>query len=269
MQTIFLIVMFILGACMGSFLCCQARRLRLKETSATRSKKKLGPRSVCLSCNYQLRWYETLPIISWLAQKGKCKKCGHKIGILELLSELGLASSFLALSTTINITSATPLAWATFIMTLVLTLSLGFLTIYDGAYGELPSLCLTISIICAIIILILKEWTILSIHSFSSTIITDPLLSAFILGGLYLGLYLISKGKWVGDGDWLLALAIGLALVHPFLALIALFISNFLACVIMYPFVKGKKQKKIHLGPFLVAAFVITATLSNYLMAML
>ena len=150
-------------------------------------------------------------------------------------------------------------------MMLLLILSLGFLAIYDGLYGELPSLCLTTSIICAIIILCLKEWQFLSVSSFSSDLIYKPLLSVLILGGLYLVLYLISKGNWVGDGDWLLGTAIGIALFEPTFSLVALFLSNFLACLVMIPFVKKNRHLKVHLGPFLVIAFAITYALTPVL----
>jgi len=281
MQVVFLVFLFIIGACCGSYLCCQARRMRLKESanedpsakksSAKKSstKKSLGNRSICLHCGYQLKWYDNLPIISWLFLKGKCRKCGKKIGLLEILSELGLALAFLVLGTTVNVSMATALEWAIFVMTLLLTLTLGFLAIYDGAYGELPSLCLTISIICAIIVLILKEWTLLLVTPFSLENILAPVLSVLILGGLYLLLYLISRGKWVGNGDWILGTAIGLALFSPWLSLIALFLSNFLACIIMFPFVKGKHRQKIHFGPFLVIAFVIVTSFADFFISML
>ena len=265
MEVLLLVLLFILGACFGSFLCCQARRLRLKETTKKgTTKKSLGPRSVCLSCGYKLKWYDNIPIISWLFLRGKCRKCKKKIGIAELLSELGLALAFLALGTTIDLGSVNILSWTVFVMMLILILSLGFLAIYDGLYGELPSLCLTISIICAIIVLTLKEWAIVSNSGFSTELIWKPVLSVVILGGLYLVLYLISKGKWVGDGDWLLGTAIALALYDPWLSLITLFIANVLACLVMFPFIKGKKQKKIYFGPFMVIAFVITLTFADF-----
>ncbi len=265
MKVLFSILLFILGACFGSFLCCQARRLRLRETvKKGTAKKSLGPRSICLNCSYKLKWYDNIPIFSWLFLRGKCRKCQKKIGLAEIFSELGLALSFLALSTTINIETASVFTWCIFIMTLMLILSLGFLAIYDGLYGELPSLCLTISIICAIIILTLKEWATISSSGFSSDLVWKPVLSVIILGGLYLLLYLISKGKWVGDGDWLLGTAIALALYDPWLSLITLFIANVLACLVMFPFIKGKKQKKIYFGPFMVIAFVITLTFADF-----
>lgn len=263
MQTLFLILLFIIGSCSGSFLCCQARRLHLRSASKG-NHKKLGSRSVCLNCKYQLKWYDNIPVISWIFLRGKCRKCHKKIGFAEILSELGIGLAFLALGTTINVENFIPLAWAVFISILFLVLNLGFLAIYDGLYGELPSLCLIISIICAVIALCLKEWLILSSSAFSLNTILDPIASVAILGGLYFILYFVSKGKWVGDGDWILGTAIGLALASPWLALITLFISNVLACLVMAPVVKKSKNKKIHFGPFMVIAFIITFTFADF-----
>lgn len=261
MQFLFFILLFILGACFGSFLCCQVRRLHLKTAGKN---KKINSRSICLNCGYQLKWYDNIPIFSWLFLRGKCRKCKQKIGLAEILSEIGLALAFLALGATIDISAASVLEWAIFVATLILTLILAFLAIYDGIYGELPTACLTISIICAIIILCLKEWLTLSVSSFSPAIILKPLASVAILGGLYLILYLVSKGKWVGDGDWLLGTALGLALADPWLALITLFIANVLACLVMAPVLKKNKRKKIYFGPFMVIAFIITLTFADF-----
>ena len=279
-MTIFLIILFILGACFGSFLCCQARRLHYrlepssKKPTTSKNKKptkttKLSSRSICLNCHHQLKWYENIPIFSWLILKGKCKSCGKKIGVAELLSELGLGLAFLAIGTTINLDFTTPLTWLIFGFMLLFILTLGFLAIYDGIYGELPVFALIIAIILATIIIILKTISILATAQFSPELIYKPLLSMLILGGLYLILYLISKGKWVGDGDWLLGLAIGLALGEPWLALFTLFLSNSIACIVMLPATKRKKQRKIHFGPFLVVAFVVVYTFSDFLMPLI
>ena len=259
MLILFRVFLFIIGACIGSYLCCQVRRMHLKE----QKKKPLGNRSVCLHCHYKLKWYDNLPIISWLMLKGKCRHCHKKIGFAELLSELGVALAFLLLSFSLDVTIATPLEWVIFVTTLFFTTILAFLAIYDGLYGELPSLCLALAIVCAAIILILKEYTIISATGFSPELIWKPILSFAILGGLYLMLYLISKGRWIGDGDWLLGAAIALALFEPWLSLVALFLANFIACLIMYPQIKHKKNHHIHFGPFLVIAFVISASFSN------
>ena len=267
MRVLFLILLFILGACLGSFLCCQVRRLRLKISAKRKPQKSLGPRSVCLHCKYQLKWYDNIPILSWLLLRGKCRQCKHPIGVAEILSELGLGVAFLALGTTFDLSTSDPLTWTTFIIALVFTSVLAFLAIYDGAYGELPTKLLIISIILAIIGLSLQHARILITTGFAPELIYQPLLSVLILGGLYLTLYLVSKGKWVGDGDWLLATAIGIALGHPWLALITLFLANLLACLFALP--RLKQTKKIYLGPFLVASFVIVYSFSNALLSLI
>ena len=265
MEIAFLILLFIIGSCFGSFLCCQARRLRLKSTK--KGSKKLGSRSVCLHCYYQLKWYDNIPIISWLLLRGKCRKCHQKIGVAEIISELSASVAFLAFGAQFVFSAVSPLGWLTFILTLLLLLVLIFLAIYDGLYGELPTLCLIAAITLAILVIVSKQIILSQTIGFTSELIYQPFFAALILGGLYFILYFISKGQWVGDGDWLLGIAIGLALGDPWLTLIALFVANLLACLFALPTLK--KSKKIHLGPFLVASFVITSTFADFLQSML
>ena len=118
----------------------------------------------------------------------------------------------------------------------------------------------------AFLALIIKEIALLQLAPFSPLLITKPLLSVLILGGLYLVLYLLSKGKWVGDGDWLLATALAIVLFEPWLALVMLCLANVLACLIMAPFMRGKSSHQIYFGPFMVIAFIITSALSQFLL---
>ncbi len=262
MGILVLILLFIVGACFGSFLCCQARRLHLRGEH-----KKLGRRSVCLNCKAKLKWYDNIPIISWLILKGKCRKCGKRIGAAEILSEIGLGLTFALFLFAASLSNKSlnlffenaPISYLLHILVLVLVLVLAFLAIYDGLYGELPTPFLFIAIVLALFIVALQ---------FSLPSLVNILLSVIILGGVYLVLYLVSKGKWVGDGDWLLGVAIGLVLGHPWLTLLTLFLSNFLACLIMFPKTKGK-NKRIPFGPFLVAAFFIILAFSDFLLSML
>ena len=273
MEIAFLILLFVAGSCFGSFLCCQARRLHLKTIK--KGREKLPSRSVCLHCHYKLKWYDNIPVISWFLLGGKCRKCHQKIGLAEIISELATGATFLAfgahfifvINTTEMFTVASPLVWLIFILTLIFSLSLIFLAIYDGLYGELPTIFLIISIVLAIVLLVTKQIILSQNTGFTSELVFQPLLSASVLGGLYLILYLVSKGKWVGDGDWLLGISIGLALGDPWLALIALFIANLLASLVALPTIK--KTQKIHLGPFLVASFVVTSIFANFFQSML
>ncbi len=259
MQIGFVALMFVLGAAIGSFLCCQVRRLELMSTK----KKSLGPRSVCMNCKRKLSWYENIPIISWLVLGGKCKKCKAKIGLGELLSELGMATVFACVATTINVSTNNVQEWSIFLVAILFVSMLGFLAIYDGLYGQLPNFALYISIFLALALWLAKTW-----GGITCELGLDMLFSIAILGGIYLFLTLISNGKWVGDGDWILGTAIAIALGKPWLALITLFLSNLIACVVMYPFVKSKSKKQIYFGPFLFIAYVITLTFSGFIESM-
>ena len=261
MLAIFLVFLFIFGTCLGSFLCCQARRLHFRATGH-RIKNR---RSICLHCHHQLKWYDNLPIISWLILKGKCRHCHKKIGIAELISELAVGISFLLLGTTINVASASVLEWYIFTATIILVAVLAFLAIYDGLYGELPTVFLYLALFLAIITAALKIVSAITTNTSISTIVINPLLSAIIFGGIYLFLYKVSKGKWVGDGDWLLCLPLGLVLAEPILVFVALFVANLLACLVMLPIVQKTKNHQIYFGPFLVVAFVITLSIAKYI----
>ena len=268
MQITFLIVLFILGTAFGSFLCCQARRLRYHETH--KKSDKLGSRSICLHCRYQLKWYDNIPILSWLFLRGKCRKCHKGIGYGEFLSELGVGLAFLTLAIGSGVQFENllvyPMEFVFLGVALIFILVLSFLAIYDGLYGELPTVWLAVAIIMGLAIAVSRiiinhEWESIGVS------IGSTLISVAILGGLYLVLYKISKGKWVGDGDWLLGTAIGLALGSPWLATITLFIANLTACITALPFLK--KHPKIHLGPFMVIAFVITLSFSTFFNSLL
>ena len=222
MYALFLVILFILGACLGSFLCCQARRLRFhsknQSPKITPAKKikgnyKLGSRSICLKCGHILHWYDNIPLVSWFILRGRCRHCHQSIGWLEPVSEFGLAFTFLLFGIGFSVAQGfafdpsftlianfnSALVWGHFLLSLILICFLGFLAIYDAAYGELPTLILIFSIILAAAILLLKQLNPFLVHGFTPTLILEPLGAVALLGGLYLFLYLVSKGRWVGD----------------------------------------------------------------------
>jgi leader peptidase (prepilin peptidase) / N-methyltransferase len=54
------------------------------------------PASRCPSCGHRVRWYENIPVLSWLALRGKCSACGAPIGLRYPLVEVGTAVLFAA-----------------------------------------------------------------------------------------------------------------------------------------------------------------------------
>ncbi len=263
MKVLILVVLFVLGTAMGSFVCCQVRREKQK------GKKKLGKRSVCLKCKYQLRWFDNIPIFSWLFLKGKCRKCGKKIGALEILSEVLGGIVFLLL----GIFASTLLEYAMLgplylLVLLIFVTILGYLAIFDGEYGELPNGALIFSVVFGAVLLVLKQVS-LYLNTGSTEFLPSSLLSALggvgILAGVYYLLYFFSKERLVGSGDWILGLAVSLALGNWWLALIVMFLANALASVVMAPSARKKKEKKIYFGPWMILAFFIVYIFQEYL----
>jgi len=54
------------------------------------------PDSRCPSCGHAIRWYENIPLVSWLALRGKCSACGTRISVRYPLIELATALLFAA-----------------------------------------------------------------------------------------------------------------------------------------------------------------------------
>ena len=81
MEIYIYIMLFIFGSVIGSFLNVLAMRLSNNESI-------LWPRSHCHNCQHKLRWYELIPVISYVIQKGKSRCCGTNIPISYLIIEV-------------------------------------------------------------------------------------------------------------------------------------------------------------------------------------
>jgi leader peptidase (prepilin peptidase)/N-methyltransferase len=80
---------FLLGAVIGSFLNVCISRWPAGESV-------VRPRSRCPRCGRQIRWYENVPVISWLALRAKCAGCGQPISVVYPLVETTTALIWLA-----------------------------------------------------------------------------------------------------------------------------------------------------------------------------
>lgn len=279
MKIILLILFFAFGAVLGSFACCQAWRFRYKELGKrTAGGKTIGKRSLCLSCGHQLSAVENIPVFSWLVQRGRCKKCGKKIGVAEILSEISLGLVFLGVGWLVwpEITAVGGVGWKQIlslclilILVIVLTI-MWILAVYDGKWGKLPTVLLVVLNIVAVIYAGVRAISLAMNGNFEMGLFLLELIGSIaILAGVYFLLYIISDEKLVGGGDWLLALPIAIILGHWWLALMVLFLSNFIASI--YGIIQKIKTKssKIYFGPFLIIAFVAVFFLKDWLMKLL
>jgi len=87
------LVLFLFGAAIGSFLNVVAGRY--EPDKRLFDFKVLGGRSQCPKCDTRLRWYELIPLLSFLIQLGRCRACRAPISleypIIEVASGLVLA----------------------------------------------------------------------------------------------------------------------------------------------------------------------------------
>jgi len=72
MSLFLLSLLFFFGACMGSFLAVLIEPDTLKRSF-------WRGRSQCVSCKKILRWYELIPLVSYVLQEGRCRSCAAKI----------------------------------------------------------------------------------------------------------------------------------------------------------------------------------------------
>jgi leader peptidase (prepilin peptidase) / N-methyltransferase len=89
---VFSIFAFLFGAVVGSFLNVCICRMPKDESI-------VSPPSHCPNCNYQIRWYDNIPLLSYLFLKGRCRGCGTRISpqypLVELLNGLLALALFL------------------------------------------------------------------------------------------------------------------------------------------------------------------------------
>jgi len=84
-------IAFAPGLALGSFLNVVAARVPLRRSIVT-------PSSACMSCGHELAWHENVPLLSWIALRGRCSSCGERIPArypaVELATALLVAGCF-------------------------------------------------------------------------------------------------------------------------------------------------------------------------------
>ncbi len=195
MSVIFLF--FVFGLMVGSFLNVVVYRLKDAETI-------LG-RSFCRKCHHQIRWYDNIPIFSFLFLRGKCRDCGEQISwqypLLEFLTAVCFALVGRYFFDILNSGTWLETAWL-----LILTSLLLVIAAYDLLYMEIPVSLLVAGAILTILFLVLDAASGLDSSFFGRQM--QSLIGALVVGGLFFMLVFFSKETWMGWGDvWLGALA--------------------------------------------------------------
>lgn len=248
---------------MGSFVKALADR--------SLQKRSFWGRSYCPHCKKVLQWYDLLPIFSYLILKGKCRYCGRKIGVEYLTVEvvMGALVGFLFWQG-FNFDSVFKIFFVTILAILFLT-DLKKMLIPDRIV--LPAIVLSLAYLIGVTLFkigylyyYLSQTPIgrylLPPHSNyfqrHAQILAEPLtfgvLMGLLIGGFFMGLIIITRGKGMGGGDVKLGAFIGLGLGFPasLVAMMVAFLTGAIFSIIAI--ILGKKHFGQHIpfGPFLV-----------------
>lgn len=233
---------FFLGLAVGSFLNCVIYRLEKKESI-------IKIRSHCPKCKKTLSWMELIPVVSFILQRGKCRKCHKKISLQYPLVEIATGALFLLVFdfTRFNLVN---IVFGLFVVSCLI-----IIFVYDLKHYIIPDEVIYPAILVAGIWYLVFGILIRD----TSYEIRAPILAAIIAGSFFLAVILISKGKWMGVGDVKLAVFMGLVLGWPkiFLALFLAFLIGAFVSAILLILKKKTLKSEIPFGPFLSLATVI------------
>ncbi len=238
MDTLYIITFFILGTILGSFYHVAGYRLPKGESL-------LKPRhSYCTNCGKKLKWYELIPIISYVIQLGKCRNCHEKISIfypfIEIVTGALFAVSFYSFGFTYEL-----------IVSLTLVSLFSIVIVSDLNYMIIPDEVTLIASIIIIVTNFLNLGLIDGLLQLGSGILTFTVMYLVMLLGNYM-----FKKESLGGADIKLMFVAGLAL-HPILGIFVIFISSCIALPISISIYAINKEHIIPFGPFIVAAILL------------
>jgi len=214
-----------------------------KLTPMTLSK----PDSTCPNCGHQIRFYENIPVLSWLVLKGKCSACSNKISARYPSVELATMILSLVVAHHFGATVATPLV-------ILLTWGLITLTMIDFDHMLLPDQ-ITLPLL----------WLGLLININGTFVpLTDAVIGA---AAGYMSLFsvfwlfkLLTGKEGMGFGDFKLFAVFGAWIgwqLLPLLILMASVVGAIVGITLML-FKNHQKEQGIPFGPYLAIAGWIT-----------
>ncbi len=236
-------IFFFFGLIIGSFLNVLVYRLKDAET--------LLGRSFCRKCKHQIRWYDNVPVISFLLLRGQCRDCKEKISwqypILEGVTGVLFGLTGMFFFDPLSNVSLIETGWILFVMSSFLVIA-----VYDMRYMEIPMVMIFVSAFVTLLFLF-YTFFIDSLPFFSSRLFFG------LSGGLIIFLFFfllvwMSHETWMGWGDvWLglvSGLVVGLSLALPLLTIS--FGIGAMIGIILIMFKKKGMKSQIPFAPFLV-----------------
>lgn len=263
-----LAILFVFGIAIGSFL--NVVILRYDGEHFLLDAKTIGGRSHCPHCKETLRWFELLPVVSYAAQGGRCRRCRARISaqypVVELLS--GFVFACVPLVALAGQGPGNVLAVALAAIWIAAFEALLVMSAIDIRLGIIPD---EINIFLALLGVFLVVVTAAGLGS-EESVAVSAFLGALFGAAVFAALVAVTRGKGMGMGDLKLAIPLGLLFAWPGIAIVFFFAFVIGAAVGVVTVALGRNSMKgtLPFGPFLalgaaVAFFWGPAILGWYL----
>ncbi len=234
------LTIWLFGIVIGSFLNVCILRIPIKQTIVTK-------RSHCMKCGYQLKWYDLVPLASWILLKGRCRKCHEPISkqypIIEAVNGIGWVVIFLVRGIEFDLVyDGTSLCYCALFSALLV------LSVIDIRTYEIPLGCNIFILAVGLVHLAMDHtnWLLYVIGLIA------------VSGFLYL-IYIFSKGRGIGGGDVKLMAACGL-LIGWKLNILALVLGCIIGSVVHILRMKiSGEDHVLAMGPYLSVGVMIAA----------
>lgn len=231
-----LVAMFTIcaGLCVGSF--CNVLMLRIP-----RGEEFVRTPSHCMQCGRRLRWYELVPVVSYLVQGGKCRGCGVKLSRQYPIVEAANAALW-GFALWRFAPDAVTVALYCAMSSLLLVLA-----VIDARTFELPN-GLNLALAALGVVRVATDAEGWLGYAVGAVCVSLP----FFL------IWLATKGAGIGLGDAKLMAACGLLLGWK-KALLAMLVGCVLGSVIHLARMRGGASRRLAFGPYLAAGVWLSA----------
>lgn len=262
----------VLGLAVGSFLTVVVDRYDVAETI-------LAGRSHCNHCQKNLRWWELVPLLSYVMLQGKCARCHKGIPLLYPIFEVITAGAFIL----VRLAQPSEFSYAFLVLELVFVSYLLVLLFYDWLTQSFPTVLLYIGLAFAAIVGLARDWFLPGTEYFRVEAVfvgwlstPDPYWLAIVIGlvvggGFLAALSWPSKGKWMGYGDVFIGAILGLWLGFPLVivALLVAFYSGAFVGILQIVRRKLDASHRLPFGPFLIVGGLVANTYGDAMLGWL
>ncbi len=230
------VFIFIFGLLIGSFLNVCIYRIPREESIAF-------PPSHCTNCNHRIKFYDLIPVVSYLFLRGKCRECGTKISIRYPLVELftGVIVVMLYLKYGLS------LVWIKYTLLAFWVIVIGLIDLdTTDIYVSTTASGIALSFLFIIIDIV------------SGVNIGNNILGGVIGGGTISLIILLTKGMGWGDAELFLLGGLFMGYQLTLVAIVLSFVLGAIVSIVLILLHKKTRKDYIPFAPYISMAILIS-----------